>query len=177
MKPTKCLAKEKNEARKAKKEGRRESKKYLQILLSVHAQTSLANILFLDQKAAERTTCKRLCDKFWLFIARPCAENRLTSFKTHFLAKFPGAMGQIPWNPLVRDLWIFAFWAITFGTFNYCQKSLAELEKNLIKFQLFCRGVRGGRACSSDILLAQGCFLLLFGNSELMQPDGRGKKT
>ena len=48
----------KNEARKAKKEGRRE------ILLSAHAQTSEANILHLDQKAAKCTTCKQLCSKF-----------------------------------------------------------------------------------------------------------------
>ena len=36
----------------------------LAILLSVHAQTSQANILHLDQKAAKCTTCKRLCGKF-----------------------------------------------------------------------------------------------------------------
>ena len=163
MKPTKCLAKEKNEARKVKKEGRRESIKYLKILLSVHAQTSLANILFLDQKAAKCTTCKPLCGKFWLFIARQWPEDRLTSFKTHFLAKFPGVMGQMPWNPLVRDLWIFAFWAVTFGTFNYCQKSLAELEKNLIEFQLFCRGVGGGghAALTFCLLRATSCSSLV----------------
>ena len=59
MKPTNCPAREKkNEARKAKKEGRRE------ILLSVHAQTSQADILHLDQKAAKCTTCKPVCGKF-----------------------------------------------------------------------------------------------------------------
>ena len=58
MKPAKCPTREKNEARKAKKEGRRE------ILLSVHAQTSQANILHLDQKAAKCTACKQLCGKF-----------------------------------------------------------------------------------------------------------------
>ena len=36
----------------------------LAILLSVHAQTSQANILHLDQKAAKCTTRKRLCGKF-----------------------------------------------------------------------------------------------------------------
>ena len=44
MKPTKCPAREKkNEARKAKKEGRRESEN-LKILLSAHARTSQAEI-------------------------------------------------------------------------------------------------------------------------------------
>ena len=78
MKPTKCLAREKNnEARKAKKEGRRKAKSksqdccvtfkpknYLEILLSAHAQTSQADILHLDQKAAKCTTCKPVCGKF-----------------------------------------------------------------------------------------------------------------
>ena len=40
------------------------SKNYLEILLSTHAQTSQTNILHLDQKAAKRTTSKRLCGKF-----------------------------------------------------------------------------------------------------------------
>ena len=62
MKPTKCPAREKkNEARKAKKEGRRESEL---IVLSAHARTSQANILHLDQKAVKCTTCKRICGKF-----------------------------------------------------------------------------------------------------------------
>ena len=61
MKPTKSPAREKkNEARKAKKEERRESK----ILLSVHARTLQANSLHLDQKAVKCTTCKRFCGKF-----------------------------------------------------------------------------------------------------------------
>ena len=78
MKPTKCPAREKkNEARKAKKEGRRESerksqdccvtfkpKNYVEILLSAHARTSQADILHLDQKAAKGTTCKPVCGKF-----------------------------------------------------------------------------------------------------------------
>ena len=58
-----------NEARKAIKEGRRESEKYLEILFSVHARTSQANILLLGQKAAKCTTCKGIYGKFWLFIA------------------------------------------------------------------------------------------------------------
>ena len=60
MKPTRCPAREKNKARKAKKEGRREGQdccvtfkpknsnsklKNLEILLSLHAQTSQAYIL------------------------------------------------------------------------------------------------------------------------------------
>ena len=78
MKPTKCPAREKkNEARKVKKEGRRETKSksqdcsvtfrpknYLEILLSVHARTSQADILHLDQKAAKCSTCKPVGGKF-----------------------------------------------------------------------------------------------------------------
>ena len=61
MKPTKCPAREKkNEARKAKKEGRRES----EILPSAHARTSQAHILHLDQKATKCMTCKLVCGKF-----------------------------------------------------------------------------------------------------------------
>ena len=60
MKPTKCPAREKkNEARKAEKEGRRESEKF-----SAYARTSQADILHLDQKAAKCTTCKPVCGKF-----------------------------------------------------------------------------------------------------------------
>ena len=39
-------------------------KNYLELLLSVHARTSQANILHLDEKAAKCSTCKRLCGKF-----------------------------------------------------------------------------------------------------------------
>ena len=67
-----------NEARKAKKKGGGEKAKsksqdcrvtikpkdYLKILLSVHAQTSQASSLHLDQKEAKCTNCKRLCGKF-----------------------------------------------------------------------------------------------------------------
>ena len=35
-----------------------------EILLSAHARTLQAYILDLDQKAAKRMTCKRLCSKF-----------------------------------------------------------------------------------------------------------------
>ena len=45
-------------------------KNYLEILFSVHARTSQANILLLGQKAAKCTTCKGLYGKFWLFIMR-----------------------------------------------------------------------------------------------------------
>ena len=78
MKPTKCPAREKkNEARKAKKKGGEKAKSksqdrcvtfkpknYLEILLSVHARTSQADILHLDQIAAKCTTCKPVCGKF-----------------------------------------------------------------------------------------------------------------
>jgi len=77
MKPTKCPAKEKNEARKAKKEGgwggeKAKSKsqdccvtfKPLEILLSSHARTSQANILHVDQKAAKCTNCEWLYGTF-----------------------------------------------------------------------------------------------------------------
>ena len=39
-------------------------KNYVEILLSVHAQTSQADILHLDQKAAKCSTCKPVCGKF-----------------------------------------------------------------------------------------------------------------
>ena len=39
-------------------------KNYLEILLSVHARTSQADILHLDQKAAKCKTCNWLCGKF-----------------------------------------------------------------------------------------------------------------
>ena len=78
MKPTKCPAREKKmrQEKQKKKGGEKaksksqdccvtfKSKNYLEILLSTHAQTSQANILHLDQKAATRTTSKRLCGKF-----------------------------------------------------------------------------------------------------------------
>ena len=52
MKPTKySVKKKKNEAIKVKKEGE-------EILLSAHARTSQANILYLDQKATKCMTCK-----------------------------------------------------------------------------------------------------------------------
>ena len=52
MKPTKYSVKEKkNEAIKVKKEGE-------EILLSSHARTPQANILYLDQKATKCMTCK-----------------------------------------------------------------------------------------------------------------------
>ena len=39
-------------------------KNYVEILLSVHAQTSQADILHLDQKAMKCMTCKPVCGKF-----------------------------------------------------------------------------------------------------------------
>ena len=41
-----------------------------EILLSAHARTSQADILHLDQKAVKCTTCRLVCGKFELFIAR-----------------------------------------------------------------------------------------------------------
>ena len=64
MKPTKCPAREKKGQEKRKKRGGEKAKsKSLEILLSVRAPTSQANILNLDQKAAKCTTCKRICGK------------------------------------------------------------------------------------------------------------------
>ena len=77
-KPTKCPAREKKmRQEKRKKRGgvkvksksqdccvTFKPKNYLEILLSAHAQTSQANILNLDQKAAKFTTCKPVCGKF-----------------------------------------------------------------------------------------------------------------
>jgi len=77
LKPTKCPAKKKKEARKAKIEGGEKVKSnsqdscvtfkpkhYLKILLSAHARTSQTNILYQHQKAAKCMTCKLLCGKF-----------------------------------------------------------------------------------------------------------------
>ena len=38
--------------------------RYVEILLSAHAQTSQADILHLDQKAVKCTTCKPVCGTF-----------------------------------------------------------------------------------------------------------------
>ena len=56
MKPTKYSVKEKKKAIKVKKEGE-------EILLSAHARTPQANILYLDQKATKCMTCKWLYGK------------------------------------------------------------------------------------------------------------------
>ena len=57
---------EKNNARKAKEEGRKESEKSsLEILLSGHARTSQADILYVHQKAA-----KCMCDLQNSFVVR-----------------------------------------------------------------------------------------------------------
>ena len=78
MKPTKCPAKEKKWGKKKKRGGEKANKikvntlvsllkpkNYLEILLSAHTQTSQANILHLDQKAAKCVNCtwKGLCGK------------------------------------------------------------------------------------------------------------------
>ena len=64
----------KQEKRKKREERKRKVKvksavslldpKTFKILLSAHAQTSQADILHLDQKAAKCTTCKPVCGKF-----------------------------------------------------------------------------------------------------------------
>ena len=78
MKPTRCPARGKKlRQEKQKKRGGEKAKSksqdccvtfkpknFLEILLSVHAQTSQANILHLDQKAAKCMTCKQLGGKF-----------------------------------------------------------------------------------------------------------------
>ena len=66
MKPTKCPAREKKMRQVKQKKSREEKakRKNLEILLSARAQTSQANILHLDQQAANCTTCKRLCGRF-----------------------------------------------------------------------------------------------------------------
>ena len=68
MKPTKCPAREKKmRQEKRKKKGGEKAKSKSQdccvtfkpeILLSVHARTSQADILHLDQKATKCATCK-----------------------------------------------------------------------------------------------------------------------
>ena len=78
MKPTKCPAREKKNAQEKRKtrggeKGKSKSqdccvtfkrKNYVEILLSVHARTSQADILHLDQKAVKSTTGKQVCGKF-----------------------------------------------------------------------------------------------------------------
>ena len=78
MKPTKCPAREKKmRQEKRKKKGGEKAKSksqdccvtfkpknYVEILLSVRARTSQADILHLAQKAAKCTTCKPVCVKF-----------------------------------------------------------------------------------------------------------------
>ena len=78
MKPTKCPAREKKmRQEKQKKRGGEKAKSksqdccvtfkpknYLEILLSVHALPSHADILHLDHEAAKCKTCNRLCGKF-----------------------------------------------------------------------------------------------------------------
>ena len=74
MKPTKCPAREKKmRQEERKKKGGEKAKSKSQhgcvtfkpeILLSAHARTSQADILHVDQKAANCTTCKPVCGKF-----------------------------------------------------------------------------------------------------------------
>ena len=65
MKPTKCPAREKKMRQEKQKNTWEE--RNLEILLTVHAQTSQADILHLDQKAMGCTTCKPVCGYFFLF--------------------------------------------------------------------------------------------------------------
>ena len=79
MKPTKCpwsKRKKKSQEKWKKRGGEKEkgksqdywvtfkSKNYLEILLSVRAQTSEADSLHLDQKATKCKTCNWLCGNF-----------------------------------------------------------------------------------------------------------------
>ena len=110
MKPTKIMSskRKKKWGKKSAKRGEERKRKVkvntavsllnpktVEILLSAHARTSQADIMHLDQKAAKCTTCKPVCGKFYLFIARQWPENHSTSFKTRFSAKSPGANGLI----------------------------------------------------------------------------------
>ena len=61
MKPT--TREKKGQEKRKKRGGEKAKSKSLEILLSVRAPTSQANILNLDQKAAKCTTCKRICGK------------------------------------------------------------------------------------------------------------------
>ena len=64
MKPLKCQAGEKKCGKKSEIRGKESMRSQSEILLSAHARTSHANILHLDQKAANCTTCNQLCGKF-----------------------------------------------------------------------------------------------------------------
>ena len=78
MKPTKCPAREKKmrQEKRKKREGEKAKSKsqdccvtfipknYLEILLSVRARTTQADIFHLDQKAVKCATCEWVCGKF-----------------------------------------------------------------------------------------------------------------
>ena len=64
MKPTKCPAREKKMRQKSKKRGEERKRKVKVKTAAVHAQTSQADVLHLDQKATNCKTCNRLCGRF-----------------------------------------------------------------------------------------------------------------
>ena len=70
MKPTKCQAREKNEARKERKKGEKKRKVKVKTAVSPLNPKTISKFCFLcmpellDPKAAKCTTCKQLCGKF-----------------------------------------------------------------------------------------------------------------
>ena len=65
----------------------------------------------------------RVCSKFLLFIALQWPENRSTSFKMHFLAKFPGTNGLGGRFTVCYNLYIFSLlsgWQKEAQTRNSC---------------------------------------------------------
>ena len=64
MKPTKCQAREKNEARKERKKGGEKAKSKSQDCCVTSKFCFLCMPELLDPKAAKCTTCKQLCGKF-----------------------------------------------------------------------------------------------------------------
>ena len=104
MKPTKCPAKEKKmRPEKGKKRGGEKAKRKSQDWL-LHLQhfkpknflrtPKLRKLIYASGwEGREVDACKRLCGKFYPFIAREWPGNGLTSFNTRFAAKFSGANG------------------------------------------------------------------------------------
>ena len=153
--PRKRKKKMRQEKRKKKggEKAKSKSQDCLDILLSAHARTSKANILHLDQKAAKCMTCKPVCGKFYLFIARQWPENHSTSFKTRFSAKSPGANGLIKryfCNHSLPLVWAIRAWIVTLVSYQGCALAepggpwcltfaLRQIENLSFLIQVICR--------------------------------------
>ena len=73
--------------REKKKKRGREKVKRKSHELSVHARTSQANILHLDQEAAKCTTCEQICGKFSLLKARQLIIRKQINYQNAIFGK------------------------------------------------------------------------------------------